>query len=83
MRDAFGVRLTVNEIERVSRNYFLVQLFTVVIVKYLLQPIVGAQTKVIIAVRANLERLFQFLLVEVLAAFFAADKDILSAHDAV
>ena len=37
----------------------------------------------IIAVHANLERLFQFLLVEMLAAFFTAHKDILCADDAL
>ena len=37
----------------------------------------------ITAVDANLERLFQLFLVEVLAALFAAHKDILSPDDAV
>ena len=37
----------------------------------------------ITAVHAHLERLFQFFLVKVLAALFAAHKDILSPDDAL
>src|SRR5438067_10165365 len=83
LRNAFRVGLAVDEIEGVGRNYFFVQFFAVFVVEYLLEPIVGAQPKVIIAMNANLERLFQLFLVEMRAAFVAPDEDILSADDAI
>src|SRR5260221_4581953 len=81
--DSLGVRLAVDKFQRISRNNFGVQLFAVSIVKQLLEPFVSAEAKVMTAVHANLERLFQFLLVEVLAAFFAAHQDIFSPDDAL
>src|SRR5712672_1285401 len=81
--DSLGVRLAVDKFQRISRDNFGVQLFAVSIVKQLLQPFVSTEAKVMTAVHANLERLFQFLLVEVLAALFAAHKDILSPDDAL
>ena len=83
LRDAFRVRLAVDEIEWVGRNYFFVQFFAVLVVKYLLEPIVGSQPKVIIAMNANLQRLFQLFLVEVRTAFIAPDENVLSADDAI
>src|SRR5258706_6609760 len=81
--DSLGVRLAVDKFQGVGRDNFGVQLFAVSIVKQLLEPFVSAEAKVMTAVHANLERLFQFLLVEVLAAFFAAHKDIFSPDDAL
>src|SRR2546423_9694546 len=83
LRDAFRVRLAVDELEWVSRNYFFVQFFAVFVVEYLLEPIVRAQPKVIIAMHANLQRLFQLFLVKMRAAFIAPDENILSADDAI
>src|SRR6266404_714952 len=79
--DSLGVGLAVDKFQRVSRDNFGVQLFAVSIVKQLLEPFVSAEAKVMTAVHTNLERLFQFLLVEVLAALFAAHKDIFSPDD--
>src|SRR5258708_29596676 len=81
--DSLGVGLAVDKFQRISRNNFGVQLFAVSIVKQLLEPLVSAEAKMITAVHANLERLFQLFLIEVLAAFFAAHKDILSPDDAL
>jgi hypothetical protein len=55
----------------------------VFVVKQLLEPIVRAQPKMIIAMNANLERLFQLFLVKVRAALIAPYENILSADDAI
>ncbi len=83
LSDSLNVRLTVNEIQRVSGNHFGVEFFAVAIVKELFQAVVRAEAKMMVTVHANLLRLFQFFLVEVLAALFAAHKDILSPDDAL
>ena len=44
--------------------YFFVKFFAVTIVEQLFEPVVSPEPKVIIAVNADLKRIFEFLLVE-------------------
>src|SRR5436190_3684851 len=83
LRETFLVRFAVNKPERVSRDHFRIQLFAIIIVENLLETLVRADAKVIVAVVTDLQVFFQLALVEMLAAFFAADEDILSADDAL
>ena len=53
------------------------------IVKELFESFVRAQAKMVTAMNADLLGFFQLFLVKMRGALFAADKDILSAHDAI
>ena len=81
--DSLRIGLAIDELQRVGGNYFGIQFFAVFVVEYLLEPIVRAQPKVIIAMNANLQRLFQLFLIKVRAAFIAPDENVLSADDAI
>ena len=81
--DSLCVRLAVDESQRICRDNFGIQLFAVRIVEKLFQPLVRANPKMIVAVNADLQVVFQLALVEMLAALFAAHEDILSPDDAV
>ncbi len=80
--NSLNVWLAVDKFQWVSRYHFSVQLFAVSIIEQLLQAFISAEAEMMTTVDANLQGLFQFFLVEVLAAFFAAHKDILSPDDA-
>ena len=81
--DSLPIGLTIDKLQRVGRNHFRIQLFAVSVVEDLLQPIVGADAKVIVAMHANLEGVFQFFLVKVLSALLATHKDIFRAYHAL
>src|SRR6267154_1157796 len=80
--NSLDVWLAVDKFQWVGRDNLGVQLFAVRIVKQQLQPFISAEAEMMTTVDTNLQCLFQFFLVEVLAAFFAAHKDILSPDDA-
>jgi hypothetical protein len=81
--DTLLVRLGVDKLEWISRDYFGVQLFAMGIIENLLQPLVGADAKMIVAVNANLKVFLQLALVKVLFASLAPDENILSAYHAI
>ena len=83
LRNALGVRLAVDKTQRIGRGHFSVQFFAVRVIKQLLQPFVRANAKVIVAVHAHLEIVFQLALIEMRTAFVATDKDIFGANDAL
>src|SRR5687768_7189011 len=80
--EAFCVRLAVDKPERVGGDHLGVELFAMGVIENVLQTLVGANPKVIIAAMADLQVFIQVLLVEMLAALVTADEDILSTNDA-
>src|SRR5207245_11283318 len=81
MLDSLCVRFAVNELQRVNRDHLGIQFLAVTIIEKFLQALIRADPKMIIAVPANLQIVFQLAFVEMFATLFAAYIDVLSAHD--
>jgi hypothetical protein len=69
------VRLRVDELERVRRHHFLIQPFVIPVVEKRCEPVACRQPEMVIAMRADLQRLDQLTLVKRALAFLTFDED--------
>src|SRR5215217_8402229 len=80
--DSFRVRLAVDELERIDRDDLAVQLFKLTVVEKQSQPLARANAEVMIAVFANLERVFELARKQVRFTPIAFNEHVLCIYNA-